>query len=117
VLNQPAWALGPGTSVIFRACSLAERTVAAGAPARLPNSPGAVNRRSLTMPIGPTTNAAYSVTFPVPFPDAAYSVSLQLTAPPTGSTGIPYVDTKTPAGFMIQGAGSNNKYDVTVIHD
>ena len=35
----------------------------------------------------------------------------------SGSTGIPHVDTKTPAGFMIQGAGNNNKYDVTVIHN
>jgi len=95
VLNQPAWALGPGTSVIFRGCSLGELTVVAGATADIRsseclklNGPGAVNRGSL-YDADPTTNAPYSVTFPVPFPDAAYSVSLQLTAPPTGSTGIP----------------------------
>jgi hypothetical protein len=122
--NAPGWSLEDQASVVFAGCSLSALTVAAGATADIRssqcpelNGSGAVNRRALTMPIGPTTNAPYPVTFPVPFPDTAYSVSLQLTAPPTASTSIPYVDTKTSAGFTIQNPGNNNTYDVTVIHD
>ena len=68
------------------------------------------------MSFGPTRHGANAVTFVVPFPDATYNVSLQLTAGP----GNPAVTTsgKTPTGFTINDpTPGGHMYDVTVIHD
>jgi hypothetical protein len=126
------WTLNNDASVVFNGCWLSALTVAsATATADVQSSecptlkgPGAVNRRLLTMSIGPTTSADYPVTFqnrlgqPVPpFPDDAYSVALQLTDPAGTPGSNPRVIAKTPASFTIRNPGNNNTYDVTVLHD
>ena len=121
------WKLNDQASVVFAGCSLSTLTVAAGATADIRSSecpdvsrsgPGAVNRRSLTMPYGPTVTNNNVVTFDVPFPDAAYNVSLQLTNMGTLNH-PPLVINKAPANFIIQeqSGGHDNTYDITVIHD
>jgi hypothetical protein len=112
--KQPAWILDPGASVEFAGCSLHSLTVKEGATADIRSSecltlegPGAVNRRSLTMGLF-TRKGENLVKFPVPFPDIAYNVSMQLQTnliiyPPPDGALYPRVSMhgKTPGGFTV----------------
>ena len=149
--KNPVWKLETGTNVIFRGCELSALSVAANATADIRSSEcasifgsGMVNRRSLTMCVGPTYRNENQVWFPVPFPDPVYSVSLQLTTTCDIAYGAAYdpdefrsgvdqsqrgppppppplyparVGARFNTGFLFNDPEGNNYFDITVIHD
>lgn len=118
------WNFAAGTSGVFAGCqSTANVNIAAGATvdARAANldgllvGPGAANRTAETFSFGPTVPGPNLVAFAVPFADAAYNVSLQLTAGPGNAAAT--VTAKTASGFTLTDAVGVNTFDITVVHD
>jgi hypothetical protein len=75
--------------------------------------PGTINRTAHTQSFTTTIAGANPLVFAVPFPDANYNVSLQLTAGPGNAAAT--VTGKLGAGFTINDV-IGNTYDVTVTH-